>query len=275
MQLTIRNLYHFQLPCSFSSIADAHFVLSLVLCVLLQTREKDTNIKLADFGFAKKILERNGCRTLCGTPGYLAPEILERWPAYGTKCDLWSVGVILFLLLGGYLPFEDDNEDKVFDRTRNGLYKFHPEYWGHVSGSAKELVTKLLTINPSNRFSAHDALNHKYMVASNKQALEQSGVDIEKLKESLASARKRLKAAVNTVVVANRLQVLSEGFNKYLEHKRGDEPTFKVRQSMNPNAKVPKLDSEEGKPFDTFYSLGELVSCPIAFPCFRRYLRFS
>jgi len=227
--------------------------------LLLPTREKDTNIKLADFGFAKKILERNGCRTLCGTPGYLAPEILERWPAYGTKCDLWSVGVILFLLLGGYLPFEDDNEDKVFDRTRNGLYKFHPEYWGHVSGSAKELVTKLLTINPSNRFSAHDALNHKYMVASNKQALEQSGVDIEKLKESLASARKRLKAAVNTVVVANRLQVLSEGFNKYLEHKRGDEPTFKVRQSMNPNAEVPKLDSEEGKPFDTFYSLGELL----------------
>ena len=250
-------------------------LLSMLCIFMMQTTTNDTNIKLADFGFAKKIIYPNGCRTLLGTPGYLAPEILERWPAYDTKCDLWSVGVILFLLLGGYLPFDDANEDKVFDRTRNGLYEFHPDYWGHVSGSAKELVTKLLTINPSKRFSAQEALKHKYMVASNKQALEQPGVDIEKFKESLASVRKKMKAAVNTMVVANRLQDLNEGFNKYLEHKRGHEPTFKVRQSMNPNAKVPKLDSEEGKPFDTFYSLGELVSCPIAFPCFRRYLRFS
>ena len=98
---------------------------------------------------------------------------------------------------------------------------------------------------------------------------------MKKLKESLASAQDKVKIAINTVVVANRLQDLNEGFNKYLEHKRGDEPTFKVRQSMNPNGKVPKLDSEEGKPFDTFYSLGELVSCPLTFPCFRRYLRFS
>jgi calcium/calmodulin-dependent protein kinase I len=119
---------------------------------LLLQAGSDTGVKLADFGFAKTVQVQNGCRTLCGTPGYLAPEILERWPAYDTICDMWSVGVILFLLLGGYLPFEDEDEDKVFERTRNGQYEFHPTYWKKVSTGAKDLVTKLLTVNPKKRF---------------------------------------------------------------------------------------------------------------------------
>lgn len=226
---------------------------------LPQTTTKDTDIKLADFGFAKKIHTQNGCRTLCGTPGYLAPEILERWPAYDTKCDLWSVGVILFLLLGGYLPFEDEDENKVFDRTRNGQYEFHPDYWGRVSGDAKELVTTLLTINPSKRFSARDALDHKYMTSDDK-ALQNQSVDVEKIKLSLESGKKKMKAAINALVAANRLQDLSDGFNTYLEQKRGDEPTFKSRASINPNARDKAVDSESGKPYEDFYNLGDLVS---------------
>ena len=95
------------------------------------------------------------------TPGYLAREILERWPAYCTKCDLWSVRVILFLLFGGYLPFEDDNEDKVIDQTCNGSYEFHPHYFGKVSNEAnKELVMLLLTINLAKRASAQKEMDH-------------------------------------------------------------------------------------------------------------------
>ena len=228
---------------------------------VLQTKGKDTDIKLADFGFAKEISERNGCRTLCGTPGYLAPEILERWPAYDTKCDLWSVGVILFLLLGGYLPFEDDEDDKVFDRTRNGQYGFDPAYWRDISGNAKELVTKLLTIKPNKRLSATEALQQGYMVEMDEQPCRRrSSANMEKLKASLTGATKKIKAAVAHVVEPRRLEDLNEGFKKYLEHKRGDESSFKTRPSMNPNAKSQLLESEEGQPFDTFYSLGELVS---------------
>lgn len=114
---------------------------------LLLMNDDEASIKLADFGFAKRVRNPQGLRTLCGTPGYLAPEILERFPAYDTACDLWSVGVILFLLLGGYLPFEDDDEDIVFERTRNGEYDFHPAYWRNISTCAKTMVTKLLTVN--------------------------------------------------------------------------------------------------------------------------------
>ena len=119
-----------------------------------------------DFGFSKKLLKKNECRTLCGTPGYLAPEVLERWPAYDVKCDTFSFGVILFLLLGGYLPFDahgSGDVNQVFERTRNGDYQFYPQRWADISTKAKDLVAKCLTVNPNNRISIKEALAHEWM----------------------------------------------------------------------------------------------------------------
>ena len=168
----------------------------------MQHQKKDPKlllpVKLADFGFAKTVEKKNGCRTLCGTPGYLAPEILERWPAYDVKCDVWSVGVILFLLLGGYLPFDDEDEDKVFDRTRNGQYDFRPQFWRHISNGAKDLVSQCLTINPGKRVGATQALNHEWMTTVRESELANHQVDVDKMK-TLIEAKKKMKAAVNTV----------------------------------------------------------------------------
>ena len=168
----------------------------------MQQQKKDPKlllpVKLADFGFAKTVEKKNGCRTLCGTPGYLAPEILERWPAYDVKCDVWSVGVILFLLLGGYLPFDDEDEDKVFDRTRNGQYDFRPQFWRHISNGAKDLVSQCLTINPGKRVGATQALNHEWMTTVRESELANHQVDVDKMK-TLIEAKKKMKAAVNTV----------------------------------------------------------------------------
>ena len=236
-------------------------VQSLIPFRWLQTKHNDTDIKLADFGFAKEIGSHNGCRTLCGTPGYLAPEILERWPAYDTKCDLWSVGVILFLLLGGYLPFEDDDEDKVFDRTRNGQYEFHPSYFRNVSRDAKEMVTVLLTINPSKRANAKVALEHTWMQCGD-QALESQELDVDKLRDSM-SAKTKIKAAVNALVAANRLKELNDGFNKYLQKRRNEDAHLSIHPAMSRmpgKSIVMKDDSESGKPFADFYKVGELVS---------------
>lgn len=154
-------------------------------------------VKLADFGFAKSIEKKNGCRTLCGTPGYLAPEILERFPAYDVKCDVWSVGVILFLLLGGYLPFDDEDEDKVFDRTRNGQYDFRPQFWRKISNGAKDLVTKCLTLNPNKRYSCTQCLEHEWMAVQDAELATRT-LDLQKLKNALDGKRK-MKLAINTV----------------------------------------------------------------------------
>jgi len=217
-------------------------------------------VKLADFGFAKTVEKRNGCRTLCGTPGYLAPEILERWPAYDVKCDVWSVGVILFLLLGGYLPFDDEDEDKVFDRTRNGQYDFRPQFWRHISNGAKDLVSQCLTINPTKRVSATRALNHEWMTVRESE-LASHQVDVDKLK-SLVEAKRKMKAAINTLVAANRFQQLNQDFETYLDKRRGESIvshfSYMTSGTRTGHARFVE-DSPTGKPFSTFYNLGDLL----------------
>ena len=124
------------------------------------------NVKLSDFGFSKTLPKKNSCRTLCGTPGYLAPEILERWPSYDVNCDTFSFGVIMFLLLGGYLPFDphgNNDINKVFDATRNGKYHFFPQRWKEISFQAKDLVAKCLAVAPGRRLSSKKALEHEWI----------------------------------------------------------------------------------------------------------------
>mmetsp|Transcript_44514 Transcript_44514/g.107258 ORF Transcript_44514/g.107258 Transcript_44514/m.107258 type:complete len:1230 (-) Transcript_44514:3643-7332(-) len=226
--------------------------------LLLASRESLLPVKLADFGFAKAVAKKNGCRTLCGTPGYLAPEILERWPAYDVKCDIWSVGVILFLLLGGYLPFDADDEQLVFDRTRNGQYDFRPKFWRHISNGAKDLVSQCLTINPNKRASATSALQHGWMsVGASELATHQ--VDVGKLKD-MVQARRKMKAAVKTLMAANRFQQLNDDFTVYMEKRRGESIVSHfsyMTSSTRTGHKRYEEDSPSGKPFTNFFLLGE------------------
>jgi calcium/calmodulin-dependent protein kinase I len=165
---------------------------------LLLSVHKDLNsIKLADFSFAKYVKKKNSCRTLCGTPGYLAPEMLEQFPAYDVKCDVWSVGCLLFLLLGGYLPFDDDDDDVIFDLTRDARFEFVPEFWSGISMGAKQLVTRMLTANPKKRISAQRAVESEWIVKGD-QALEERQLNVKKLK-NLMDGKRKLKAAIGTV----------------------------------------------------------------------------
>lgn len=226
---------------------------------LLLEDDVGTTVKLADFGFAKRCKKENGLRTLCGTPGYLAPEILERWPAYDVKCDLWSVGVILFLLLGGYLPFEDEDEDRVFEKTRNGEYDFHPAYWKGISTTAKTLVTRLLTVNPNKRFGATEALKHEYILMGEDETIMQKELNIDKLREHKAATENKPTAPDKK----DRVKALEENFAGYLERTKENQKeqsrvTNGDKAARRPNRKFEE-DSKSGKPFDDFYELGDVL----------------
>ena len=130
--------------------------------LLLVSRTDDTTVKIANFGFAKKVEPPKKLTTLCGTPGYVAPEILEGLE-YDTKADMWSVGVILYILLGGYPPFLYITEKLLFDKIKKGQYEFHPEYWRSASEDAKNLISSLLNVNPDTRLSASEALQHRWI----------------------------------------------------------------------------------------------------------------
>ena len=106
-------------PCCYRRMSRTHNVL-----YFLQSSNNDSNIKIADFGFAKKCLRPQSLKMQCGTPGYVAPEILEGTP-YDTQADLWSLGVIMYILLGGYPPFHERNQRDLFRKIRKGQYEFH------------------------------------------------------------------------------------------------------------------------------------------------------
>ncbi|PVD35815.1 hypothetical protein C0Q70_02784 [Pomacea canaliculata] len=128
-------------------------------------RNKDTSItlKLADFGLAMEVKEL--IFTVCGTPTYVAPEILTE-SGYGLEVDMWAVGVITYILLCGFPPFRspDRNQTELFEYIKAGAYEFLSPYWDNVSESAKDLIRRLLVVDKSKRYTAVDVLSHPWIV---------------------------------------------------------------------------------------------------------------
>jgi calcium-dependent protein kinase len=98
--------------------------------------------------------------TIVGTPYYVAPEVLKG--NYDFKCDVWSLGVILYIMLCGYPPFEGDNNKEIFKRVLQQQLDYDPEDWDLISEEAKDLIGMMLMKDPVHRISAIDCLNHKW-----------------------------------------------------------------------------------------------------------------
>jgi calcium/calmodulin-dependent protein kinase I len=130
--------------------------------LLLSSEENDSFIKLADFGFAARVHEPKSLTKQCGTPFFVAPEILTRKP-YDHQSDMWSVGCIVYLLLSGNLPFMGRSQKELFRKIVAGKYEFNDDAWQDVSEDARELVKKMLVLNPDDRITAKDALRHPWL----------------------------------------------------------------------------------------------------------------
>lgn len=130
--------------------------------ILLSTADETTQvIKIADMGFARTV-RPDGMETSCGTPSYVAPEIL-RGERYGNTVDMWSLGVISFILLCGYAPFAASNQAKLFRAICRGTFRFASPYWDTISAGAKDLISKLLVVDPAERFTADQVLAHPWV----------------------------------------------------------------------------------------------------------------
>eukprot|EP00873_Tetraselmis_striata_P001178 jgi/Tetstr1/421442/TSEL_012391.t1 len=134
--------------------------------LILENDRDDSPVKIADFGLAKLMEPDSLLKTMCGSPQYVAPEILSvgvTVEEYTPAVDMWSVGVILFILLSGYSPFDDDNDVALFDKIKKGLYDIDDPVWDEVTDAAKDLVGRLLTVDVGKRLSAREALNHPWL----------------------------------------------------------------------------------------------------------------
>jgi calcium/calmodulin-dependent protein kinase I len=129
---------------------------------LLLKGDDDTEVMLSDFGLSKIVGMESLMETACGTPYYVAPEVLSA-TGYDKEVDLWSVGVITYLLLCGFPPFYGDTLPEVFEQIMKADFDFPDPYWKEVSDSAKDFIKKLLVVDPKQRMSPAQALNHPWI----------------------------------------------------------------------------------------------------------------
>ena len=133
--------------------------------LLLMSDDNDSYIKLADFGFSARVHEPKSLSKQCGTPFFVAPEILLR-KGYDQQSDMWSVGCIIFLLLSGNLPFMGRSQKELFRKIVAGKYEFKDADWEGVSDDARDLVKRLLVLDPDKRMTATQAVRHPWLKAS-------------------------------------------------------------------------------------------------------------
>jgi calcium/calmodulin-dependent protein kinase I len=135
--------------------------------------EDNALIKVSDFGLARFMATKETLFTACGTPNYVAPEVLNG-RGYDALVDCWSLGVILYVMLCGFPPFYDEDEDLLFQKINKGFYEFPSPYWDTVSEEAKDLISKLLITDPSQRLTADEVLKHPWFscVNNNTQQLQ-------------------------------------------------------------------------------------------------------
>lgn len=185
----------------------------------------DLEVKIIDFGLSKTMKQEHLAQTFLGTRGYLAPEMLQR-RHYSRAVDTWALGVIVFVLLCGCLPFDDDSSTIFSDDVIQAKFKLRFPRWArNLSPSAKDLLSKLLDVNSSTRYTAEQALRHPWIcgtTAPKDSMLHSPG------KIMLTPGK---KANPKNVAAANRTQM-----NEIIKNRaRANSLTrSRVRDSSNP-----------------------------------------
>ncbi|KAG7244657.1 hypothetical protein INR49_029676 [Caranx melampygus] len=130
--------------------------------LLYYSMDEDSKIMISDFGLSKIEGAGSVMSTACGTPGYVAPEVLAQKP-YSKAVDCWSIGVISYILLCGYPPFYDENDAKLFEQILKAEYEFDSPYWDDISDSAKDFICHLMEKDPLKRYTCEQALQHPWI----------------------------------------------------------------------------------------------------------------
>ncbi|XP_074641513.1 phosphorylase b kinase gamma catalytic chain, skeletal muscle/heart isoform-like [Tubulanus polymorphus] len=163
--------------------------------------DDDLNVKVTDFGFACPVVDDDdGLHELCGTPGYLAPEVLavsmyDNAPGYGQEVDMWAIGVIMYTLLVGCPPFWHRKQIYMLRSIMEGKYEFRSPEWDDISDQPKDLISKLLVVDPKQRLTASQCLEHPFL------ALEQK---IHVMRQFFP--RRKFKAYVLCTVACHRIR---------------------------------------------------------------------
>ena len=160
--------------------------------------DKDKNefprIKICDFGTSKIFEKGSSQRKMVGSPYYMAPEVLNR--KYNEKCDLWSCGVILYLLLSARPPFGGEDDEEVIQSVQSGKFDLKSSPFNTLTTSCIDLIKKLLITDPNKRISAAEALNHKWFKERNSKELFNNIKDERTVKKLINNLKKYKRDAI-------------------------------------------------------------------------------
>ncbi|XP_052762746.1 calcium/calmodulin-dependent protein kinase type II delta chain-like isoform X2 [Mya arenaria] len=176
--------------------------------LLLASKAKGAAVKLADFGLAIEVQgDQQAWFGFAGTPGYLSPEVLRKDP-YGKPVDVWACGVILYILLVGYPPFWDEDQHRLYAQIKVGAYDYPSPEWDTVTPEAKNLINSMLTVNPSKRITAQEALKHPWICDWDTLQRERVAAAVHRQETvdclKKFNARRKLKGAILTTMLATR-----------------------------------------------------------------------
>ncbi|KAJ7331750.1 hypothetical protein JRQ81_013930 [Phrynocephalus forsythii] len=207
--------------------------------LLYLTPEEDSKIMITDFGLSK--MEQNGVMsTACGTPGYVAPEVLEQKP-YSKAVDCWSIGVITYILLCGYPPFYEETESKLFEKIKEGYYEFESPFWDDISESAKDFICHLLEKDPNERFTCEKALRHPWIngnTALHRDIYPSVSAQIQK-----NFAKSKWKQAFNAAAVVHHMKKLHMNCHNTDPGNKSVLPFIQVQNNSRPS--TPSAASQE------------------------------
>jgi len=218
--------------------------------ILLLEPHPDSIVKLTDFGLANH-LDGSDLKfwTSCGTLYYAAPEVLST-NSYGPKIDYWSLGVVMYVLLVGYLPFYHDNRSKTIELIRRGRVHFDMNDWGNISSEARDLIRHLLTVDPKKRYDHAQISSHTWL--SEGVIPVDTDLDLSKLGK-FNGWRRGFEATVSAMMGIKRWKEIA--LKKYPPKEDAyvgiGEPIFKekpVPAKDGGAAEAPKVKSKKKKP---------------------------
>ncbi|XP_010879226.1 calcium/calmodulin-dependent protein kinase IGa isoform X1 [Esox lucius] len=164
--------------------------------------DENSKIMISDFGLSK-MSDHGVMSTACGTPGYVAPEVLAQKP-YSKAVDCWSIGVITYILLCGYPPFFEDNETRLFSKIMRADYAFHSPFWDNISESAKDFIRNMMQKHPHKRFTTEQALRHPWIIG--KTARDQDIYETVSMQIQRNFAKSKWRQAFNATAAINHMK---------------------------------------------------------------------
>nr|XP_033815059.1 calcium/calmodulin-dependent protein kinase type 1D isoform X1 [Geotrypetes seraphini] len=195
--------------------------------LLYYSQEEESKIMISDFGLSKMEGKGDVMSTACGTPGYVAPEVLAQKP-YSKAVDCWSIGVIAYILLCGYPPFYDENDSKLFEQILRAEYEFDSPYWDDISDSAKDFIQHLMEKDPNKRYTCEQASRHPWIAGDTalcKNIHESVSAQIRK-----NFAKSKWRQAFNATAVVRHMRKL---------HLGSSQDSGSVSGSLSPSSPLP------------------------------------